>query len=70
MSVLNWTAVNDNVTIDNWDSILSYPDPSQWQTPNPQSPPLATILGTTPWLDGTYHQTSVVNASIGLSFEG
>ncbi|KAG8984073.1 hypothetical protein FRB93_006802 [Tulasnella sp. JGI-2019a] len=64
------TAVNTNVTIDDWDSILNYANPADWQTPDPQSPPLATVLPTTPWLDGTYHQTGVVNASITLDFQG
>ncbi|KAG8846602.1 hypothetical protein FRB96_001946 [Tulasnella sp. 330] len=67
---LNNAALDFNVTIDDWASILTYTNPSDWQTPDPQSPPLATTLATTPWLEGTWHQTSVVNASVILNFEG
>ncbi|KAG8874390.1 hypothetical protein FRB97_005951, partial [Tulasnella sp. 331] len=63
---LNGSAINFNVTIDDWASILNYANPSDWETPDPQSPALAT----TPWLEGTWHKTGVVNASITLNFEG
>ncbi|KAG8984075.1 hypothetical protein FRB95_006765 [Tulasnella sp. JGI-2019a] len=64
------TAVNLNITIDDWASILNYTNPSDWQTPDPQSPAIASTLSTTPWLDGTWHKTSVTNASVILNFEG
>lgn len=64
------SALNTNVTIDDWACILNYTNPSDWQTPDPQSPPLATTLSTSPWVEGTYHKTSIVNASVLLNFEG
>lgn len=67
---MNTSAVNANVTIDDWANILNYTNPTQWTTPDPSNPPVADIVNTTQWLDGTYHLTTVVNASVALNFQG
>ncbi|KAI3618244.1 hypothetical protein WG66_005685 [Moniliophthora roreri] len=61
-------AVNTNVTIDDFDSLITYADQSQWTTPdtfsadyNPDSKE---------WLRGTYHLTEVVGAELDLNFTG
>lgn len=62
------TAVNVNVTVDDFDSILSYADQSVWQTPDPSSP---TFNATnSPWLMGTFHETDTVGASLSINFTG
>jgi len=62
------SAVNVNVTVDDFDSVLSYPDKSQWQTPDPSS--TSFNASGSPWLRGTYHQTDVVGASVSFNFTG
>ncbi|KAJ7660454.1 hypothetical protein B0H17DRAFT_1095417 [Mycena rosella] len=62
------SAVNANVTVDDFDSVLSYADQAAWQTPDPSSP--AFDAGTSEWLMGTYHTTSVVGASVSFNFTG
>lgn len=64
------SALSANVTIDDWACLLNYTDPSQWQTPDPQSPPLATTLASTPWVEGTFHKTTILNATVSLNFQG
>ncbi|KAK7032594.1 hypothetical protein VNI00_012857 [Paramarasmius palmivorus] len=62
------SAVNTNLTIDDFDSLLTYADQSQWTTPdtfsaeyNPDSKE---------WLRGTYHLTEDVGAEVALNFTG
>ncbi len=63
------SAVNVNVSVDDFDSILSYsPDQAPWVTPDPFSADVN--LETTPWWLGTYHRTEQVDASISLNFTG
>jgi hypothetical protein len=62
------SAVNVNVTVDDFDSVISYPDQSEWQTPDPSGPSFTT--NGTPWLMGTFHQTDAVNASFSFNFTG
>ncbi|KAF8882822.1 hypothetical protein BD779DRAFT_904513 [Infundibulicybe gibba] len=62
------SAVNANVTIDDFDSILKYDVQAQWQTPDPSSPSFDPP--STPWVMGTYHQTSEKNATVRLNFTG
>ena len=63
------SAVNVNVTVDDFDSILSYaPDQAPWTTPDPWSADVD--LETTPWWLGTYHRTEQVDASVSLNFTG
>lgn len=62
------SAVNVNLTVDDFDSVLSYADQSVWQTPDPSS---STFNPSgSPWLMGTYHTTDVVNASLSFNFTG
>jgi len=61
------SAVNQNITVDDFDSVVTYTDQGQWSTPNPQ---LLSNTSTTPWFDGTYHLTNVTNASFTFNFEG
>ncbi|KAG6844168.1 hypothetical protein H0H87_009287 [Tephrocybe sp. NHM501043] len=62
------SAVNVNVTVDDFDSVLSYADQSQWQTPDPSSSTFN--ASATPWLMGTYHKTDTVGASVTFNFTG
>ncbi|GLB44458.1 hypothetical protein LshimejAT787_1700850 [Lyophyllum shimeji] len=62
------SAVNINVTVDDFDSVLSYSDPSVWQTPDPSSSSFD--ARNMPWLMGTYHRTDVVGASLTFNFTG
>ncbi|KAJ7049563.1 hypothetical protein C8F01DRAFT_1183187 [Mycena amicta] len=62
------SAVNTNLTIDDFDSILSYADQSAWQTPDPSS--ASFDAKGSEWLMGTYHSTDVVNASVNFNFTG
>ncbi|KAJ6554986.1 hypothetical protein DFH09DRAFT_1166056 [Mycena vulgaris] len=55
------SAVNANVTVDDFDSVLSYPDQAAWSTPDPST--TSFDAGSSPWLMGTYHSTRVANAS-------
>ncbi|KIM82856.1 hypothetical protein PILCRDRAFT_459073 [Piloderma croceum F 1598] len=60
-------AVNQNITVDDFDSVVTYADQGQWSTPNPQ---LLSNDSVTPWKDGTYHLTNITNASFTFDFEG
>ncbi|KAF9012781.1 hypothetical protein BDZ89DRAFT_1023937 [Hymenopellis radicata] len=63
------SALNVNVSVDDFDSILSYsPDQAPWVTPDPFSADVN--LETTPWWLGTYHRTEQIDASISLNFTG
>jgi len=63
------SAVNQNITIDDFDSVITYADQSEWSTPDP-SKIISFNQSSTPWREGTYHLTSVVNASFTFNFEG
>ncbi|KAJ3872576.1 hypothetical protein F5051DRAFT_150965 [Lentinula edodes] len=62
------SAVNFNVTVDDFDSVLSYPDQSVWTTPDPSSSDY--LPENSPWLLGTFHKSDTVNASINFNFTG
>jgi hypothetical protein len=62
------SAVNVNVTIDDFDSVLSYPIQADWTTPDPSSSSFN--ASATPWWMGTFHKTDVVNASVSFNFTG
>lgn len=62
------TAVNVNVTVDDFDSILSYADQSVWETPDPSSPMFDATKS--PWLMGTFHKTDTVGAFLSINFTG
>ncbi|KAF8064396.1 hypothetical protein FPV67DRAFT_1504838 [Lyophyllum atratum] len=65
---MDTSAVNTNVTVDDFDSVLSYPDQSLWQTPDPSSPSFDPSK--TPWWMGTYHKTDAIGASVTFNFTG
>ncbi|KAK7445755.1 hypothetical protein VKT23_014751 [Stygiomarasmius scandens] len=62
------SAVNFNVTVDDFDSILDYPDQAAWTTPDPSSSSFSAAGSS--WLMGTYHKTEEINASVSLNFTG
>ncbi|KAJ3782527.1 hypothetical protein GGU11DRAFT_583613 [Lentinula aff. detonsa] len=62
------SAVNFNVTVDDFDSVLAYADQSVWTTPDPSSSDY--LPESSPWLLGTFHKTSTVNASVSFNFTG
>ncbi|KAF8983296.1 hypothetical protein BDQ17DRAFT_741085 [Cyathus striatus] len=62
------SAVNTNVTVDDFDSVLSYADQSDWETPDPSSPSFNDT--NSPWLMGTYHKTEIVGAELSFNFTG
>ncbi|KAJ3994494.1 hypothetical protein F5050DRAFT_469847 [Lentinula boryana] len=62
------SAVNFNVTVDDFDSVLAYADQSVWTTPDPSSSDYHPE--SSPWLLGTFHKTSTVNASVSFNFTG
>jgi len=61
-------AVNYNITIDDFDSILTYSDQALWTSPDPSS--FNYTSDGSPWLRGTYHNTTVTGASVTLNFTG
>lgn len=62
------SAVNVNVTVDDFDSVLSYADQSVWSTPDPSSSSFDDT--NSPWLKGTFHETNSVGATISFNFTG
>ncbi|KAJ7480584.1 hypothetical protein FB451DRAFT_1085772 [Mycena latifolia] len=62
------SAVNANVTVDDFDSVVLYADQAAWETPDPSSSTFD--AKTSEWLMGTYHNTSVVGASLSFNFTG
>ncbi|KAJ7032943.1 hypothetical protein C8F04DRAFT_1106200 [Mycena alexandri] len=56
-----------NLTVDDFDSLITYPDQSQWLTPDPSAAhdPALDI-----WFDDTYHLTNVTGASLSFGFKG
>ncbi|TRM63491.1 hypothetical protein BD626DRAFT_494497 [Schizophyllum amplum] len=61
-------AVNINVTVDDFDSVLWYSQQSDWQTPDPSSADYHPE--SSEWLRGTYHYTEVEGASVAFNFTG
>lgn len=62
-----------DITLDDFDPPLVYPDQSQWSTPDPSLSPARFNQSTTDdggWFQGTYHFTDVVGAKAGLNFTG
>ncbi|WWD22547.1 hypothetical protein CI109_107040 [Kwoniella shandongensis] len=60
-----------NVTVDDFDSLITYSDYSQWTTPNPQDHPswynaTGDVTGV-PWHEATIHYTTIPNASFSLN---
>ena len=65
---MDTTAVNVNVTVDDFDTILVYDDQAQWTTPDPSA---RDFDGDDPaYLRGTYHLTEDVGAALNLNFTG
>ncbi|KAF9529115.1 hypothetical protein CPB83DRAFT_284511 [Crepidotus variabilis] len=65
---MDLNAVNRNITIDDFDSVLTYSDQAQWSTPDPSANNFTT--NGSPWLTATYHNTTVKGASVSLNFTG
>ncbi|KAI5886975.1 uncharacterized protein SCHCODRAFT_02602681 [Schizophyllum commune H4-8] len=61
-------AVNVNVTVDDFDSVLWYPNQGDWQTPDPFSADYN--ADSKEWLRGTYHYTETEGASVSFNFTG
>jgi hypothetical protein len=55
-------AVNWNMTIDDFDSMLT------WETPDLSA--AGFDPSTSPWLSGTYHNTMIIGASMSLNITG
>jgi len=62
------SAVNWNVTIDDFDSLLTYNDQAVWETPDPSA--AGFDPSTSPWLRGTYHQTKSKGTFVSLNITG
>ncbi|KAJ7786707.1 hypothetical protein B0H14DRAFT_2957842 [Mycena olivaceomarginata] len=62
------SAVNANVTVDDFDSVVSYAEQAAWETPDPSSSSFS--ANGSQWLMGTYHSTTVTNATISFNFTG
>ncbi|KAJ7618908.1 hypothetical protein DFH06DRAFT_1061764 [Mycena polygramma] len=62
------SAVNANVTVDDFDSVLSYADQAAWETPDPSSSSFN--ASTSQWLMGTYHSTTFRNSTLSFNFTG
>lgn len=63
------SAVNWNVTVDDFDSVLTYADQSVWDTPDPSSFDNYSSTGS-PWIRGTYHATKTKGATVSLNITG
>ncbi|KAJ7154932.1 hypothetical protein C8R43DRAFT_884951 [Mycena crocata] len=61
------TATKFNLTVDDFDSLITYPEQSQWLTPDPSA---AHDPANDIWFDGTYHRTNVTGASFSFGFKG
>jgi hypothetical protein len=59
---------NLNVTIDDFDSVIQYDVPTDWQTPDPSNKQSAATAEA--FAFGTFHTTTVPNASFSLNFTG
>ncbi|KAK7696438.1 hypothetical protein QCA50_001095 [Cerrena zonata] len=62
------SAVNINVTVDDFDAIVNYADQSQWFTPDPSSADFDAKAS--PWWMGTFHKTESIGASFSFNFTG
>ncbi|KAF8816883.1 hypothetical protein BYT27DRAFT_7076140 [Phlegmacium glaucopus] len=62
------SAVNQNVTIDDFDSVLTYGDQAVWETPDPSA--ASFDPSTSQWLRGTYHETKKIGACVSLDITG
>ncbi|KIJ44171.1 hypothetical protein M422DRAFT_228862 [Sphaerobolus stellatus SS14] len=62
-------AINVNVTVDDFDSVLSFADQSVWTTPDPSDPSFDDS-NNSPWYKGTYHKTDTIGASLSFNFTG
>ncbi|KAJ7806285.1 hypothetical protein B0H14DRAFT_2876174 [Mycena olivaceomarginata] len=56
-----------NLTVDDFDSLITYPNQSHWTTPDPSAAPDPVLAI---WFDSTYHRTNVSGASLSYSFKG
>lgn len=65
---MDLAAVNWNVSIDDFDSLLTYDNQAIWQTPDPSA--TGFNASTSPWWRGTYHETNVTGASVSLNITG
>lgn len=60
-----------NITIDDFDSVLSWSSKGDWATPDPSiNPSWFSEPDVTEWHEATYHKTSVVGTSVFLNFTG
>ncbi|CED84703.1 hypothetical protein [Phaffia rhodozyma] len=64
-----------NLTVDDFDSLLSYADQTQWSTPNPQLNPgwfndTSQAGADAVWHEATWHKTNVPGASVAFNFTG
>ncbi|KAF7339070.1 hypothetical protein MVEN_01983400 [Mycena venus] len=55
------------LSVDDFDSLITYPDQSQWTTPDPSA---AHDPANDIWFDDTYHRTNVTGASFSFGFKG
>ncbi|KAJ7615692.1 hypothetical protein B0H17DRAFT_1152818 [Mycena rosella] len=60
-------ATQFNLTVDDFDSLITYPVQSQWFTPDPSAAPDPAL---DIWFDGTYHRTNTTGASFSFAFTG
>ncbi|KAJ7433705.1 hypothetical protein B0H11DRAFT_2121137 [Mycena galericulata] len=56
-----------NLTVDDFDSLITYANQSHWLTPDPSAGPDPAL---DIWFDGTYHRTNVSGASFTFNFKG
>jgi hypothetical protein len=56
-----------NLTVDDFDSLITYPNQSHWTTPDPSA---AHDPANDIWFDDTYHRTNVTGASFSFGFKG
>ncbi|KZP17380.1 hypothetical protein FIBSPDRAFT_830620 [Athelia psychrophila] len=62
-------AVNQNITVDDFDPLVTYANQDIWLTPDP-SKNLPFNQSNSPWFAGTYHVTNVTNTSFTFDFDG
>ncbi|KAF8144685.1 hypothetical protein K438DRAFT_1873392 [Mycena galopus ATCC 62051] len=55
------------LSVDDFDSLITYANQSQWTTPDPSAGPDATL---DIWFDATYHRTNVSGAWFSFGFKG
>ncbi|KAJ6453368.1 hypothetical protein C8R45DRAFT_1039268 [Mycena sanguinolenta] len=53
--------------VDDFDSLITYANQSQWSTPDPSAAPDPTL---DVWFDATYHRTNVTGAAFSFGFKG